>query len=84
VANQIIGTGFDANNDVKDGDPLTVAGPGITKYGPVPVVGQWNSYKIPLADFAFNNPDVLKFSIADGTGNPTNLFYVDNVGFTTQ
>jgi hypothetical protein len=85
VANQIIGTGFDANNDVKDGNPLTIAGPGITQYGPaVPVVGQWNSYKIPLADFAFNNPDVLKFSIADGTGNPTNLFYVDNVGFTTQ
>ncbi len=84
VPNQVIGTGFDANNDVKDGEPLTIAGPGITKYGPVPVVGQWNSYKIPLADFGFNNPNVLKFSIADGTGNPTNLFYVDNAGFSTQ
>jgi hypothetical protein len=56
----------------------------MTKYGPVPVVGKWGSYKIPIADFGFNNPLVLKFSIADGTGNPTNRFYVDNVGFTTQ
>jgi hypothetical protein len=84
VNNQVIGTGFDANNDVADGVPLTIAGPQMTKYGPVPVAGQWNSYKIPLADFGFNNPSVLKFSIADGTGNITNLFYVDNVGFTTQ
>jgi len=69
---------------ISDGIPLTIAGPGMTKYGPVPVAGQWGSYKIPIADFGFNNPLVLKFSIADGTGNPTNRFYVDEVGFTTQ
>jgi hypothetical protein len=84
VSNQVIGTGFDANNDVADGIPLTVAGPQMTKYGPAPVAGQWNSYKIPLADFGFNNPSVLKFTIADGTGINSNLYYVDNVGFTTQ
>lgn len=82
VAGQIIATGFDANNDVKDGEPLTVAGPGITKYGPVPVVGQWATYKIPLADFGLTNPLVLKFSIADGLGDKAgSIIYIDYVGF---
>lgn len=29
-------------------------------------------------------PVVLKFWIQDDTGRSTNLFYVDNVGFTTK
>jgi hypothetical protein len=88
MPNQIFATGFDADNDVKDGNPLTIAGSvggtPITAYGPTPVVGRWATYKIPLADFAFTNPLILKFTIADGTGYPTNLFYVDDVGFTTE
>lgn len=85
MPNQIFATGFDANNDVPDGSPLVVAGGSAgTKYGPTPVVGQWASYKVPLADFGFNNPLVLKFTIADGTGDPTNLFYVDDVGFSAE
>lgn len=83
VAGQVIATGFDANNDVKDGNAVVVAGPGFTKYGPVPVVGQWATYKVPLADFALTNPDVLKFSIADGSGSPAgSVIYIDNVGFS--
>jgi hypothetical protein len=88
LANQVYSTGFDANNDVADGSIINIVGvpggPAVTKYGPTPVVGQWGSYKIPIADFALTNPLILKFSIADGTGNSTNLFYVDDVGFTTE
>jgi hypothetical protein len=84
VPNQSHGMGFDANNDVADGSPIAfVAGGGVTKYGPIPQVGVWGQYKIPLADFKLGNPSILKFSLTDGTGNPTNLFYVDDVGFTT-
>jgi hypothetical protein len=84
VSGQIIATGFDANNDVRDGNPVVVAAPGLTKYGPAPVVGQWATYKVPLADFALSNPSVLKFSIADGSGSPAgSIIYIDNVGFTT-
>ena len=83
--NQVHGTGFDANNDVPDGTMIqVVAGPNTTKYGPVPTVGKWGCYKIPLADFGLTNPLILKFNITDGTGNVPNLFYVDEVGFTTQ
>jgi hypothetical protein len=88
MPNQVYATGFDANNDVEDGNVINIVGvpggPPVTKYGPTPVVGQWASYKIPLADFNLTNPLILKFAIADGTGNPTNLYYVDDVGFTTE
>lgn len=81
--NETHGTGFDADNDVPDGNPIpVVAGPGVTKYGPVPTVGKWGCYRIPLADFNLTNPLILKFNITDGTGNVPNLFYVDDVGFS--
>lgn len=85
VANQIIATGFAANNDAADGPPggVNVVAPGLTKYGPAPVVGQWATYKIPLADFGLTNPLVLKFSIADGSGDPAgSIIYFDNIGFS--
>lgn len=85
VPGQIIATGFDANNDVPDGPAggIVVAGPGITKYGPVPQVGVWATYKVPLADFGLTNPKVLKFSIADGLGDPAGtVIYMDNLGFS--
>lgn len=81
VAGQIIATGFDADNDVADGIPVVVAGPGITQYGPVPQPGVWNSYKIPLADFGLTNKSILKFTVADGSGSAA-LFFVDDVGFS--
>lgn len=82
-SNQVIATGFDANNDVTDGNVVVVAGPGITKYGPVPKAGVWASYKIPLADFNFTNKSILKFSVADGSGSPAgSIIYMDNLGFS--
>jgi hypothetical protein len=82
VASQIFATGFAGFGDVADGNPVIVAGPAGSKYGPVPEAGVWGTYKIPLVDFALSNPLILKFSIADSTGLDTNLFYVDNVGFS--
>ena len=81
VAGQVFATGFAADNDVADGKPVTVSGP---PYGPVPVAGQWGTYKIPLSDFGLTNHFILKFTIADGTGLDANLFYVDDIGFTTE
>lgn len=84
LPNQIIATGFAAIDDVPDGPQggVVVAAPGLTKYGPVPVAGQWGTYKVPLADFGLTNPLVQKFTIADGTQNATNLYYVDNIAFS--
>lgn len=79
---QIFATGFAAINDVADGTPLTIAGPGITKYGPVPQANVWATYKIPLADFKLTNPVIQKLTIADGSGAATNQFFVDAMGFT--
>ncbi len=81
VAGQVFATGFAADNDVADGKPVVVSGP---PYGPVPAAGQWATYKIPLSDFALTNHFILKFTIADGTGLDANLFYVDDIGFTTE
>jgi Calx-beta domain len=83
--NETHGTGFDADNDVPDGTMIqVVAGPNTTRYGPVPAVGVWGCYKIPLADFGLTNPLILKFNITDGTGNVPNLFYVDDVAFSSE
>jgi len=85
IASQSHGTGFDADNDVADGVPANgglIAGPGLTKYGPVPAANTWGCYKVPLSDFKFNNPMILKFSVTDGTGKVPNKFYVKDVGFS--
>ena len=83
VDGELHGMGFAAIGDVGDGIAIpVVAGPGMTKYGPVPQKGVWGCYKVPLADFKLTNPKVLKFSLTDGTGLATNKFYVDNVGFS--
>ncbi len=51
------------------------------KYGPAPVVGQWNVYTIPLADIGVARTKIYKFAIQDQTGLPDNVFYVDDVAF---
>jgi hypothetical protein len=81
VDGQVFATGFAADNDVADGKVVTVTG---APYGPAPLAGKWATYKIPLSDFALTNHFILKFTIADGTGRDTNLFYVDDVGFTNE
>ncbi len=50
-------------------------------YGPAPVVGQWGTYSIPLADLGVLGTTIYKFGIADQTGRSSNVWYVDNVGF---
>lgn len=76
AANFIIGTGFAAIDDVPDGNIINI-GPG-TSYGPTPTYGAWGCYTIPLADFAFTNPLIQKFTIATGTAA---TYFVDKVGF---
>ena len=80
--NQVWNVAFESQGDTKDGVVLL----NIAAYGPTagPVVGQWGSYKIPLSAFQLTDPTILKFAIQDNTGLPSNLFYVDNVGFTSN
>jgi len=54
------------------------------KYGPAPVVGQWNVYTIPLADIGVAKTKIYKFAIQDQTGLPNNVFYVDDVAFVAD
>ncbi len=53
----------------------------IAKYGGDPVVGQYKVYTIPLSDLDGVNKKLLKFHIQDGSGNATNVIYLDAVGF---
>lgn len=77
--NQVWDVAFESQGDTRDGIVLSIA-----PYGPVggPVVGQWGSYKIPLSAFQLTDPTVLKFAIQDDTGLSSNVFYIDNVGFS--
>jgi hypothetical protein len=57
-------------------------GPSVLKYGPVPVVGKWATYEVPLSDLCVGGGiDVYKFDIQDQTGAANNTWYVDNVGY---
>lgn len=80
-ANQWWSVFFHSAGDTPDGNSVNAS-----TYGPsgASVVGQWVTYKIPLSAFGLTDTNVLKFAIADGTGVNSNLFYVDNVGFTTN
>jgi hypothetical protein len=85
VPNQIIASQFHSAADATDGISVSVAGPGITKYGPVPQPGIWANYKVPLADFQLTVQQILKVAFADGTGDALNtLMYFDNIQFTAS
>ena len=60
----------------------------INKYGPAPQAGVWATYKIPLAAIMTHQGVQLKamykFDIHDQTGQPANVFYVNNVKFTAN
>jgi hypothetical protein len=73
----------------------SLAGHGVNvlNYGPAPMVGQWNTYKIPLGAGGYDMPSgtrIFKFMFIDqtadvqGSGYTTNTWYVDNLGFTTD
>ncbi len=76
VANQSWQVFFVKVGDIPVGIYLNPA-----NYGPVPVVGQWGSYSIPLSDLGVLGTSIYKFGIADQTGRSNNVWYVDNVGF---
>jgi hypothetical protein len=75
------------------GDKLTGHGVNVLNYGPEPVVGQWNTYKIPLGAGGYEIPHgthIYKFMFIDQTadqtdsGYSTNRWYVDNLYFSAQ
>ena len=72
---------------LKVGDKAIV-GPSrsVSSYGAAPVVGQWATYKVPLADFMTDNGVQLtamyKFAIQDKTGLASNSWCVNNVHFS--
>jgi hypothetical protein len=77
VANQKWWVYFVKVGDVPVGIYLDVA-----NYGPAPVVGQWNTYTVPLSDLGVLGTSIYKFCIQDQTGLSNNAWYADNVGFT--
>jgi hypothetical protein len=76
VSNQVAQVFFEKVGDVQTGKVLN---PFL--YGPAPVAGQWGTYKIPLADFGVAGIHIYKFAIQDQTGLPSNVFYLDDIGF---
>jgi hypothetical protein len=66
---------------VKVGDIPVGISVDVTQYGPAPVVGQWNTYTVPLAHLGVLGTTIYKFAIQDKTGMSNNTWYVDNVGF---
>lgn len=79
LANQTAQVYFVKVNDVPVG---VVVDPFSGKYGPKPQVGTWASYSIPLADLGVKGTSVYKFAIQDQTGSSSNVFYLDDIGFT--
>jgi hypothetical protein len=82
-ANQIWASGFMSSGDTPDGILLS----NIAQYcsgGSNPPVGQWESCKIPLSAYGFTDLTILKFMIQDVTGASSDLWYVDNVGFSAN
>jgi hypothetical protein len=79
VAPQPVHIFFEAANDTPVG---TFIDPAASGYGQTPVVGQWNTYRIPLAAFGVTGVDILKFGVQDDSGGANNTLYIDNVGFT--
>jgi hypothetical protein len=62
----------------------------VADYGPTPVLGRWATYRIPLSAVLTQHKggqptqvtSVYKFAIQDQTGLASNVWYVDNAGFT--
>ena len=76
VANQTWSVYF-----VKVGDIPVGISVDVSNYGPAPVVGQWNTYTVPLSDLGVLGMPIYKFCIQDKTGLSNNSWYIDNVGF---
>lgn len=58
-------------------------GKDVLKYGPAPIAGVWATYTIPLVDLCIApGANVYKFGLQDKTGLASNVWYVNNAGFT--
>lgn len=82
---------FMADNDVPDGTSATKPGVffghgGNAAYGPTaPVVGAYNTYKIPLSDFGLTNPLILKANLGDYAAVPAgDQFLVQYMALTVK
>jgi hypothetical protein len=62
--------------------PTTPAPVSLSPYGPAPVVGVWGSYRVPLTALNAVGISIEKFAVQDDTGLSTNVWYVDDVGFS--
>lgn len=79
IANQTAQVYFIKVNDIPVG---IVVDPFSGKYGPKPLPGVWGVYSIPLADLGVKGTSIYKFAIQDQTGSSSNVFYLDDIGFT--
>ncbi len=79
---------FEKTGDVGVGGQATLPSDANGTYGPTPVVGQWATYKIPLQNMNVgpltSNPSILKFAVGDGAPTPVNVWYANNVKFTSN
>ena len=73
---------YEANGpttDISFGNSVTITD---AKYGPAsPVVGQWNTYVIPLSDFSTSMPAYIYKFIVQEHGTMEQTYYIDQVGF---
>jgi hypothetical protein len=83
AAKQIFDVGFMSSGDTPDGATIFDTSP-YCSGGNNPAVGQWESCKIPLSVFKLTDTTILKFWISDQTGLGSNVWYLDNVGFTAN
>jgi hypothetical protein len=82
VANQTFQLTFASFvSDEQDGNFVTNV---VSYCTPAPTPEVWSSCKIPLSAFSLTQPLIRKFNLQDETGLPTNLYYLDNVGFTAN
>lgn len=82
-ANQRLKAAILSSGDTADGIGLY----DLSSYcsgGSNPPIGQWESCKVPLSAFGLTDPVILKFSIGDQTGSSTNVWYLDDVGFSAD
>jgi hypothetical protein len=84
LPNQTWISGFEQKGDIVVGTKVDV-----TSYGPNPaVVGQWNTYKIPLGAGGYElaqGMHIYKFMLQQQTSSPSNnVWYVDNIEFTAN
>ena len=79
---------FEKVGDVGVGAEATLPSDANGTYGPTPLVGEWASYKIPLANMnvgpGTSNVVIYKFGVHDDSNIGPNAWYAQNVRFTAN